>query len=813
LREWSGGQTALSGTAWRVIASAALFLAVAGLGPAVGPSAQSGAAGSLARVARPGRAGWAGRAGGADQGRAFAALGASAPYVPGQLLIKMAGGASAGAPTLLAAAGAEILETIPQLGLAVVQTVPNADLGAVAAELTGMPEVEWAEPNYIFGLDAVPNDPYYLSYQSSYLGLMQMPAAWDYTTGQPQVVIAVLDTGVDLAHPDLREGVWTNPGEVPGNGLDDDANGYIDDVHGWDFADNDNLPDDDHGHGTHVAGIAAARINNGLGIAGIAGHATIMPVDVFGGGIGTYDSLIRAIIYATDNGARVINMSLGATSYSRGEEAAVNYAWSHGVVLVAAAGNTGLNTYHYPAAHAHAIAVAATDAGDRRASFSTYGDFVDVSAPGVSVWSTVRGSSYGYMNGTSMATPHVSGLAALILSVNPGLTPDMVRDLIEQNADDLGSPGWDIYFGYGRINALRALAQVLPNPPPTPVSTPGPPLGIWPAGCRELTPDGDFESGLGGWQTGGSVSIDGTRVYSGTKAAHFPGAPGSRGVLTRTLELLLSPIPSEGPFPQEGTLWFAFRIEGQDRGWGSSPPFPYDDWLTAELRTDDGRLLGSLLRTGNSADTANDGLPWDQFLYRMQPADFAALGAADSANLVFTSGNDGDSLPTDFWVDAVRFCVSTAENPAWPDLVALDLEEADPGQCSSSIGGGVRFTVANGGQANASNFYVRVSTQGGYQEWQVAALPAGESLQFTWAGVPGLLSYTGTVDQANTVVESDETNNRLTRELKVEPACTPTPTPTATGPYRIILLMVFQNASLRAGNPALLPEGTPIPAP
>ena len=183
-------------------------------------------------------------------------------------------------------------------------------------------------------------------------------------------------------HVDLRDGIWTNPGEIAGNGIDDEGNGFVDDVHGWDFADNDNEVLDDYGHGTHVAGIVAARIDNGIGIAGLAGRATIMPVDVFGGGIGTYEDLIRAIVYATDNGAQVINMSLGASSYSLGEEAAVDYAYAHGVVVVAAAGNSGLTEVHYPAAHANVIAVAATAADDSLAYFSTRGDWVDVAAPG-----------------------------------------------------------------------------------------------------------------------------------------------------------------------------------------------------------------------------------------------------------------------------------------------------------------------------------------------------------------------------------------------------------------------------------------------
>jgi subtilisin family serine protease len=609
----------------------------------------------------------------ADRDAPTAAPNSAADHVPNQLLVKLAPGTAGAASISAAAAGAQVLDTIPQLGMAVIETAPGADPAVLASDLAASPAVEWTEPNYILSLDDVPNDPDYESYQAPYLGRMQMPGAWDLSTGHSEIIIAVVDTGVDMNHPDLRDNIWTNPGEVPNNGIDDDHNGFVDDVHGWDFAANDNVPDDDYGHGTHVAGIAAGRIDNNIGIAGMAGHATIMPLDVFTGRIGTYDSLIRAIVYATDNGARVINMSLGATSYSRGEQAAVEYAWSHGVVLVAAAGNNGCTThagsYHYPAAQPHVIAVAATDAGDQAASFSSCGDFVDVAAPGSLIWSTYKGGTYAYMSGTSMATPHVSGLAALVLSLNPDLTPDMVSDLITQNADDLGATDWDPIYGHGRINGLQTLANVPPNPNPTPGPTPGPPLGIWPAGCWDLIPDGDFEAGQGAWQTSGDVTVDNTHPYTGAYAAHFPGSPSSHGVLTRTVTLPLSSDPVTEPFPIAGTLWFAFRIETQDGGWGSSPQFPYDDWLTAEFRTDDGQLISSLLRTGNTADTSNAGLQWDQYLYRMQPADLAALGTADSVNLVFTAGNDGDNLPTSFWVDAVRFCASSATRAVFLPLV------------------------------------------------------------------------------------------------------------------------------------------------
>jgi hypothetical protein len=590
----------------------------------------------------------------------------TAPHVPGQMLVKFSVTAPAAAATLAAQTGLSVQDTIPQLGIAVVEAAEaatGAELAAMAIALEASPAVEWAEPNYTFTLDATPDDPYYATNQGPYLNRLEMPAAWDYAMGQSGVIIAVLDTGVYADHPDLASGIWTNSKEFYGkSGIDDDGNGFIDDVHGWNFPDGNNQIYDDYGHGTHVAGIAAARINNGVGIAGMAGGATIMPVDVFNYAIGTYEDLIRAIIYATDNGARVINMSLGATSYSRGEEAAVDYAWNHGVVVVAAAGNTGRNTYHYPAAHRNAIAVAATDANDNRAGFSTYGDFVDVAAPGVSVLSTLTSGGYGAMSGTSMATPHVAGLAALLFSLNPQLTNTQVRELIETNVDDFGAAGWDPYFGSGRINARKSLAVAVP-----------PPLGEWPVGCQDLIADGDFEAGLGSWQASGAWAVDATHTYAGAAAAHFTGGPNATGALTRTLRL----VPATGALPKEATLWFAYRIENQDSGWGSSPVAPYDDWLTAEFRATNGSPVSSLLRTGNSADTAAAGLPWDRYLYRMQQGDLLSLGALKTVDLVFTAGNDADAQPTSFWIDGVRLCMTWGDPPK-RQYLPLYLNTTDP---------------------------------------------------------------------------------------------------------------------------------------
>jgi subtilisin family serine protease len=580
-----------------------------------------------------------------------------APHVADQLLVKLlAPGAASSLP-----GGAKLLREIPELGLALIQLPAGDSLAQAAADLTGARGVEWAEPNYTISLDLVPDDPGYLARQQPYLARIAAEAAWDLTEGRPETIIGVLDTGVQMDHEDLVGAIWTNPGESPDNGIDDDGNGFVDDVHGWDFAANDNDPSDDYGHGTHVAGIAAARIGNGIGIAGIAGRATIMPVDVFQGGIGTYEALIRAIVYATDNGARVINMSLGASSYSRGEEAAVDYAYEHGVVVVAAAGNSGREEGHYPAAHVHAIAVASTTVDDHLSSFSTRGDFVDVAAPGSSIYSTYLGNSYQYLSGTSMAAPHVSGLAALILSRNPDLTPDQVQAIIESTTDDLEPVGRDIYFGAGRINMGRALAATAEGGAPPPTPTPGPGLDIDLPGCTELLNNGGFEAGLVGWETSGAVEVVSNPASTGQASLHFKGGPGAHGVITQTFM-----VPSGA---NAALLRFDYRIDPKDYGRGTSPAWPFDDWFTAEWRSSTDVSLGELLRTGNTADTVTAGLEWDHYIYRLSAADLAPLAAGSPVKLVFTSQNDSDSFPTDIWVDGVSFCATRTSLPYkmyWP---------------------------------------------------------------------------------------------------------------------------------------------------
>lgn len=288
------------------------------------------------------------------------------------------------------------------------------------------------------------------------------PEAWAQSRGSG-VVVAVLDTGVDYTHADLAANMWVNPGEIAGNGIDDDGNGYVDDVHGYDFAYNDADPMDRNGHGTHVAGTIAAVADNGTGVAGVAPEAQIMALKFLDdNGNGSLFDAIQALDYAVMMGAQVSNNSWGSGSYSSALAGAITLAGAAGHTVVAAAGNDSTNTDlsgHYPASYdaANLIAVAATDDADRLAYFSNYGiTTVDVAAPGQSIYSTLPGDSYGTNSGTSMATPHVTGIVALLLAQNPTLSPEAIRDLLIDTSDPMAALASRSVSG-GRVNAAAAL--------------------------------------------------------------------------------------------------------------------------------------------------------------------------------------------------------------------------------------------------------------------------------------------------------------------------------------------------------------------
>ncbi|MDD1779252.1 MAG: S8 family serine peptidase [Candidatus Helarchaeota archaeon] len=281
--------------------------------------------------------------------------------------------------------------------------------------------------------------------------------------GNPSTLVAVIDTGIDLNHPDLQANIYTNPGEVVGDGLDNDLNGYIDDIHGWNFVSDTNNTDDNDGHGTHVSGIIAA-VSNAIGICGVAPNVKILPIKIIEFESGSLNVLADAIDYAVTMGADIISMSIGTDSPGPFEgviNIAITAAYLAGVVLVAAAGNDGLPSVSYPAWNSLVIAVAATNPANGHASYSNTGTEVDIAAPGGdssgTIISTYKNESYRSMGGTSMACPHVSGAIALMLQWNSTLTPAEVWARLNETAIDLGTPGRDDEFGAGLVNIAGIL--------------------------------------------------------------------------------------------------------------------------------------------------------------------------------------------------------------------------------------------------------------------------------------------------------------------------------------------------------------------
>lgn len=430
-----------------------------------------------------------------------------ADYVPGELLVRfrpgitpetLAAGSEVGAASLQSLlqryqvtaierllpevnTTAVGLERIYKLSLA-----PEADLLAFLADLSAEEAVEFAEPNYIYytqeqapadeslvgrhsaeaqmatsaGQPVVnPSDTLFGQQWALYNGRtadsaaridIHAPEAWTTTTGAPDLLIAVIDSGIDYTHEDLNDGRVRTDIDKDYVNKDDDAM-------------------DDAGHGTHVAGTIAAASNNGLGVTGILWQAQLLPLKVCDEtGSCSMDAIVSAIQYAADKGARIISMSLGGSGCASTLEAAIDYAYfEKGVVIVAAAGNSN-GLVGYPAAYEPVIAVGALDRHGQRAYFSNYGDALDLVAPGVRIFSTVPANGYDTFSGTSMATPHVTGVAGLLLAQRPTLTNHEVRQLLFQSADDLGEKGLDRQYGYGLVDAQQALASTLQAAAPIP---------------------------------------------------------------------------------------------------------------------------------------------------------------------------------------------------------------------------------------------------------------------------------------------------------------------------------------------------------
>ncbi len=341
----------------------------------------------------------------------------------------------------------------------------DQDIDQAIGQLAILDDVLYAQPDYQLQLMKAPNDPLLNSlYAVDNQGGADIGAleAWQIRHDAEDIIVGVIDTGVDFRHEDLAANIWRNTDELAGNGRDDDGNGFVDDVLGWDFANNDNNPQDDNGHGTHVAGTIGAVGDNGLGVAGLAWNVKIMPLKFMdANGSGYVSDAISALDYARENGARIVNNSWNGVGYSQALEEAISRYEAGGGIFVAAAGNETNNndlSPSYPASftQSNVITVAASDKLDRLADFSNYGPAsVDIAAPGERILSTLPGDRYGYMSGTSMAAPQVSGALALIWAEHPTWTAAQVQRKLLDSAD----PVLTKYVEAGRLNVGAALTS------------------------------------------------------------------------------------------------------------------------------------------------------------------------------------------------------------------------------------------------------------------------------------------------------------------------------------------------------------------
>lgn len=360
-------------------------------------------------------------------------------------------------------------------------------LGAALRDLSEDAAVESAEPDFL--QEGQLNDPYFLSSGSWgqtfadqwYLQTISAPTAWPLVPANaPQIVVAVIDSGIDRTHPDIANVIWTNGKEIPGNGIDDDKNGYVDDVYGWNFASGNNNTLDTHGHGTIVAGLIGAKQDNAIGIAGAAPGTRLMALRNGESGSSYVSRSIESVYYAVQNGAKVINMSFGGANYSAAFDEAVRYAVDHNVVLVAAAGNASSESYTtYPACYSGVISVGATDHLDQTSGYSNFGPTIDLVAPGGggggdsgqtmlscrasgTTLGVAVGTQYIRSSGTSFASPLVAATAALLLRNHPDLTPAHIQQILVNSSDDIDSPGWSLKSSFGRLNMQRALGMAAP---------------------------------------------------------------------------------------------------------------------------------------------------------------------------------------------------------------------------------------------------------------------------------------------------------------------------------------------------------------
>jgi len=403
--------------------------------------------------------------------------------VADELLVKFSPAqlnSSNGAPKIHAKIGSKPLRTYTSIGWQRVKLPKGMTYAQGAALYKKQAGVLAVEPNHIYKAEVIPNDPSYpLLWGMPKIGA---PTVWNTTTGSSSVVVAVIDTGVDYTHPDLAANMWHNPREIPGNGKDDDGNGYIDDIYGIDAFNGDADPMDDVDHGTHCAGTIGAVGNNGIGVAGVNWNVKIVALKFLGLDGGTDAGAIECYQYAialkqSGVNLRVISNSWGGYGNGQALRDIIASAEAAGIISICAAGNDTMNTDilpHYPSSYdvPSLLSIAASDENDQPAVFTNYGrKNVDFAAPGVNIYSTIPGGGYEYMSGTSMATPHVSGIAALLLSRYPDLTPLRIKQIMLQSTDIS-----HVWSGFtvtgGRINLVKVMQSATPPIPMRPKGVP-----------------------------------------------------------------------------------------------------------------------------------------------------------------------------------------------------------------------------------------------------------------------------------------------------------------------------------------------------
>ena len=359
-------------------------------------------------------------------------------FVKGELLVQPKPWASkASVKAAFKRHGAQVIDEIPQIAVKRLH-IPEHALEKVKAALSKSGKFAFVEKHAKAQGVYVPNDDKYDS--QWHLPKIQAPSGWDLSLGSSSVPIAIIDSGVDPDHPELSGKLMQGKNILDGST----------DTH------------DVLGHGTAVAGSAAAISDNDQGVAGVAWNNPIMPLVVLSSDNWAYYSdIASAITYAADNGAKVMNISIAGSSSSWTLQNAVDYAWGKGAVIIAAAANESTSTPYYPAACDNVVAVAATDSNDNLASFSNYGDWIDLSAPGTSIVTTNNGGGYGSWYGTSFSSPITAGVAALMFSENPGLTNTDLVSLLNSSTDDLGASGFDSTYGHGRVNAYQAVLAAM----------------------------------------------------------------------------------------------------------------------------------------------------------------------------------------------------------------------------------------------------------------------------------------------------------------------------------------------------------------